>query len=444
MATAHSTLGASGAGRWMNCPGSVPLAGRVPPEQRARSSSYADEGTAAHAVAEACLRTYLDVGDAGAAQASVFVGLLWHLEQEVFVEDGPAIGRLDPVVPVTDEMAEAVQLFVDWAIDKIESLGGLDVVEVRIEEHVNLSWLGRDDLWGTADLVIIQPYGRLVVADYKHGRGVVVEAENNAQGSYYALGPLYEAGPGDIEMVEVVIAQPRAPHDDGPIRTWEVEPDYLMAWAQELKAAADMTDRDDAPLLAGEWCRFCSARGICPALESKVAAATRAEFDDLPTDPNELPEGAKLPLPSARDPEGIARALTALPLIDAWVSGVHAIAHQSAVEAGVAIPGYKVVRKSTNRQWKDAAEVERKLKNRAGVRVDEFMAKRKLKSPAQVEKIHGLKDWVKEHAEKPEGDLTVAKQSDRRAEVDVAQLLYPAGDDTPAENPSPGADLFGD
>ena len=49
----HSMLGASKAHRWMRCPASVQLEATIPDEE----SFYAAEGTAAHALAEECLRS---------------------------------------------------------------------------------------------------------------------------------------------------------------------------------------------------------------------------------------------------------------------------------------------------------------------------------------------------------------------------------------------------
>ena len=53
MPDVHARLSPSAAIRWINCPGSIRLSDQVPP---AGSSEYADEGTAAHALAELKLR----------------------------------------------------------------------------------------------------------------------------------------------------------------------------------------------------------------------------------------------------------------------------------------------------------------------------------------------------------------------------------------------------
>lgn len=56
MPTKHARCSASAAHRWINCPGSVALSDQCPDPG---SSSYADEGTVAHNLAELKLRHVL-------------------------------------------------------------------------------------------------------------------------------------------------------------------------------------------------------------------------------------------------------------------------------------------------------------------------------------------------------------------------------------------------
>jgi len=56
---AHHPLGASGASRWLACPGSVRLSADLPDP----GSAYAEEGTLAHQLAEVCLSQHVDPED---------------------------------------------------------------------------------------------------------------------------------------------------------------------------------------------------------------------------------------------------------------------------------------------------------------------------------------------------------------------------------------------
>ena len=120
-------------------------------------------------------------------------------------------------------------------------------------------------------------------------------------------------------------------------------------------------------------------------------------------------------LPDAHDPIEIAKAKKVADLAEWWAKQVNVLL-QASLERGDYVPGYKLVRKRAHRAWRDEADVERRLKNMAGLKVEDIYT-RKLRSPAQIEKTKAGKEWVAKHAIKPEGDVTVAPESDSRPEV---------------------------
>jgi len=126
---AHSRLGASSASRWFACPGSVKLSGRV--TETAPVSVYAAEGTAAHALAEICLRGK-------------------HEADEM-------IGRTVEGFEVDEGMAEAVQVYLDTVRDLLFMAGDSDL---SIETRINLTHL-HPDLWGTLDTSLYTADGAL-------------------------------------------------------------------------------------------------------------------------------------------------------------------------------------------------------------------------------------------------------------------------------------------
>lgn len=336
--TAHSKIGASSAKRWMACPGSVRLSQDLPNT----SSSYADEGTMAHELAEMCLRENTD--------PYMFVDSVFGKNKQV----------------VTLEMAEAVSVYVNY----VRSLG----LSVMVECRFDLSAL-YPGMFGTADAVAFDKATKtLHVIDYKHGAGVAVEVDNNPQLLYYALGAAYENSTLPFETARLTVVQPRCPHEDGPVRSWDIDSFDLLMWSVDLAEAAKRTADPDAPLVSGGHCRWCPAAGICPKLRDDALAAAEKEFgNDQPYSPAELSE-----------------ALEKIPLVEAWVKAVREFAYAEA-ERGFCPPGWKLVEKRATRKWVNEDEVAAVL-NRWGFADDVIYAPAKLKSPAQLEKALGKQE----------------------------------------------------
>lgn len=222
----HSRLSASASERWTSCPGSVALSRNAPPQE---SSSAADEGTAAHALAERCLDEGVSARDFINEDIHDFL--------------------------ITEEMASAVDIYVDYVRARHRELGGV----LLVEKHFNLEQL-HAGLMGTNDACIVRRGNRLVVFDFKYGFSPV-DATNNKQVLYYGLGAAHEID-FDFRELEVVIVQPRAPHANGPIRSWVVSKQYLVEWSYILIQAAALTQKENAPLVRGDWCQYCPAKGL--------------------------------------------------------------------------------------------------------------------------------------------------------------------------------------
>lgn len=406
--TAHANLGASSAKRWINCPGSIALIEKLPEHERSRSSKYAEEGSAAHALAEHCLSN------------DVFPKALIGWEIIKKDDDWRVVHAADSDFKkfvITDEMAEAVGEFVTNVLESYSGMG--KGVELKLETRVQ-PLEGRDDLFGTADVILHQPFGVLEVRDYKHGVGVIVDVEENEQLKYYGLGALRAVGGADeVSLVRVIIDQPRARHTDGTSRTFEIEPKRLEEWGDTLRAAADRTKEPNAPLVAGEWCHFCPVSGRCPEQRNSSMRAAKLSFT-----PVVAAEPPTLYVPD--DPEKLALAMQFIPVLDSWIKGVEG-AVQRDLEAGKKIPGFKLVEKRANRAWVNEAETIEALTNTAASE-DDYFTPRELKSPAQVEKIVTLgskedrKKFVNALAHKPTSGLTVAKDSDPRPAVNAPAI----------------------
>ena len=299
----HAALGASTAARWMSCPGSVRRAASID----VPASAYAEEGAAAHMLAEICLKDGID------ARA--------------------LIGRKVNSYVADAEMADGVQVYVDAVRAELEP-GDL----LRVEQHFSLDQLRPPgEMFGTADAVIYKPKPRRVlVYDLKFGAGVAVEAVGNPQARYYGLGACMALADRPVSEVEIVIVQPRAPHPAGPIRRETVSAFELVEWSADLLEAAERTLDPEAPLVPGAWCRFCPAAGICPALRDQALATAQVEFAEAP-----LPSP---PTPASLPAEEVGRLLIAAELVELWIRALRAHAHAE-LEAGRIIPGWKLVPK---------------------------------------------------------------------------------------------------
>lgn len=328
--TAHAILGASSMHRWAKCPGSI----RESAGLENATSRYAEEGTQAHEVAAWCL------------------------------EHGT---RMPPVAAPTypEGMANAVNTYLDHiaAERKPHDIEGY-------EHKFDLSSV-YPGCFGTCDQYTWRASeGLLIVRDYKHGAGIPVEAVNNSQLQYYALGALMTLG-YPARRVRMEIIQPRCDHPDGPVRAWEIDAIDLLDFRADLIAYAQATEAPDAPLNPGEWCRFCPAVRQCPALHQRQQLIAKTEFSPQ----------------LSYDPVKLQTALDALPAVEARIKAIRQFAYDEA-EAGRTAPGYKLVAKRATRKWRDGANVD--LMQRFDIPTcNKLYEPPALKSPAQAEKILG-------------------------------------------------------
>lgn len=390
----HSRLGASNCKRWWACPGSVQACKDI----ENKGTPYANEGSAAHALAEYCLRNSCDAE----AQLDCWIGMdgtLYMSDENVAEKDkGLTVFYID------EDMVEAVQVYLDFFKETVE-----EGDEYEIEQRISLDTF-HPDLFGTADLVVYKPSTKtLVVADYKHGRGVPVEVKENVQGLYYAAGSAHRLHNRGIAKVEVVIIQPRCAHKDGAVRRWSTTPIDLMEWVVDLVEAAKRTEDPNAPRHAGDHCKFCPAAGTCPEYAGAAIEAAAADFAS---------DGSVVLTPPQKySPEKLAATSKNLDLIQSWCQAVKKFAHDEAL-AGRVLPGFKLVYTRANRRFKDpdAAKARFEIDE---LDPSEFMTEPKLLSVAQVEKAIGKKAFAAYEAivEKKPSGVVLAPLDDKREAV---------------------------
>lgn len=353
------------------------------------STSYAQEGTAAHALAELALRRA--------------------------VSPHTYIGTTLEGVEVTEDMADFVQVYVDFCRERIEAGAAY-----WIEHRFNLAALNPPGpMFGTADFVA-NTHETLDVVDLKYGMGVAVEVDGNKQLRYYALGACLSLGLRP-EYVRITVVQPRKEHGDGVIRSETLAYDELIAYAAELMEAARATQQPDAPLNPGAHCRFCPASGVCPAQLARAQAVARTEFATVEAMP---------PAPSTIPEELFVDMLGKLHILEDWMKAMRAHA-MGRLERGEHVPGYKLVATRPTRYWIDATETTEWLKAK-GYAPDEY-EERKLKSPAQIEKLVGKKSMPTDLVEKRSSGRTMVPEGDKRPALTITAgeefPLLTAGDE---------------
>lgn len=398
---AHSLYGASGAHRWTACPGSVRLAGPM----KEAPSSYAQEGTAMHTVAAACLNSEQDA-------------IEWT-------------GRFVDGVEIDEEHAVAIQVYLDAIrVDQLRD-GGKLLVEQKF--HLK-DW--DEQFYGTADCVRFGQDGMLTVYDAKFGAGEIVEVTRpdgrpNIQLGFYALGAVYELRRLLTQFgstrVELVVIQPRAWHAQGPVRRKIFNLAQIEAIGDELVDAMKICLKPNAPLVAGSHCKFCKAAGSCPELRRFSLAAATLEFSD----DAEMELMGKVPDPAAMTPQQIANVLYAADVFEVWLNAVRARAHVMAESQGV--PGWKLVQKQGRRKWIDEEAAANTLIYDFGVD-EELIYDTKMKSPAQVEKLLKPKErTMPEFASlcpTVSSGLTLVRDTNPRLEVVPLKLAYDDGTST--------------
>lgn len=385
----HARLSPSASHRWMHCPGSINLSAQVPPPP---GSDYAIEGTAAHAVAEHCLKNARSTCD-------------FLLGSRAPI-DGPEN------VMVDEDMISAVNIYLNHVRGLMKPLGRSLAVETKFD----LTFLGFE-CFGTNDAMVFDEHNKVLhIVDYKHGQGVEVEAEWNTQLMIYAIGAIHaletDSVPHvkplrkDIEHVVLTIVQPRLMFSDEVIKTWEISKKDLLYWRDNVLVPAAMeTSKETAKLFVGDHCRFCPALAVCPEQVRNAMAIAETDFND-----------PVLPPPEKMTPEQIVKVLQVSDVFSTWAAGVKVYAQQMA-EMGRSLPGYKLVAKRSLRRWRDEEEAIKVLTATVG---DKAFSK-KLISPAQAEKLNCID--LTGLIEKPDAGLTLVEEGDKRPAVITTEAI---------------------
>lgn len=386
----HATYSASGAERWLNCPGSIKLAALAPEQP---DSPYAIEGTEAHACLEFILKNRANFSAALKTAAKK-----WDSD-------------------MVEHAKSAAETILGWLGD---TAGGELLVETRVD---STPFLGVEGQFGTLDVAIAQEFGRLRIIDYKYGAGHAVDpagadGKGNPQLCYYGLG-VSHLFDHNFSEVELIIIQPRAYHESGEtVRSFTMPIDDLLTWRDTFKKGVGETLKSIPYLQAGSWCRYCAAATQCPELKDLSFKRAQIVFDDG-KGLQSVPEPRMITLPN------LSTILDACDRLEDWIGRVreHAV---HVLERGSEIEGFKLVAKRGIRKWTDEETIGAEAKRKFG---DVAFTAPKLLSPAQLEKTArttpGIDEWVSARVTAESSGTTLVRATDKRQAVRTIENIFP-------------------
>ena len=362
----HSNIvGGSTAKRVIACPASVKLVQQIPSKDI--PNEHADRGTLLHNV----IADVLEFNEA----PEKYLGTKYN--DQVLTEE-----LIDEKITV--------------ALAALEEIDPTNVMAFKIETRVGFGDF-LPGVFGSTDLL-----GRIgkraIVLDWKFGDGVLVSAEENEQLLFYAAAAMRtEESKWIFEgatEIECIIVQPPE------IRRWVTTPQRVALFEQELRRAVHESHSEAASMEAGDHCRWCAAKPICPKMTGQVERVLQTKLQALPIDQ-------------------IAMQLEQADTIESYIKDLRALATQM-LENGQVVPGFKLVAKRGTRQWTSEDAVDAWV-DANGLTKEAYESK--LRSPAQMEKV--LKKYKKELP--PELVVSVSSGSTLAADSDSRPAVLQIG-----------------
>ena len=306
MSLQHALLSASSAHRWISCPPSALLSKNFEDV----SSSFAQEGTDAHTLAQYKLENSLGINTKDPTEALSFYNEEMNSHAENY-----AIFVLEQVEKTKETCADP---------------------QVLIEQKLDFSKYVPGG-YGYVDCLIIAD-GTLTVIDYKYGLGIAVSAERNPQMFCYALGALaLFDGIYDIDNVHLIIYQPRREN----ISEYDISKSELVKWAEEVLApTAELAIKGKGEYKSGAHCQFCKAKATCRKRAECNLELAKYDFE----------------VPATLNNDEIAAILTKADELVSWANDVKEYALKEALH-GTKFEGFKLVAGRSNRKYTDEAAV---------------------------------------------------------------------------------------
>ena len=329
----HSDIvGGSTAERLLSCPGSWQATAALPRSLTSRTSEYAEEGTAMHAV----MRELMIQRRAQAVAPEALLGIKFHDRALTQAHIDTMIG------PALECLAEMEQAY------------GGNFTVVGVEQSVRFP--GIPGAFGTCDLILQSPTVVLHV-DWKFGAGVGVSATYrdeagervNAQLMFYLTGAMHTHKRlyDDNRALGVAVIQPRA---EQQLTVVTVSRKEVRWFREDLERAVAIALTRNPPRHRGEHCRFAPCKSTCPLWTGPLLDLSALGV---------APPKPETPSRDATDAYGayLAYAKALVDIVSGLKAEIDAQMH-TYLEAGGAVPGWRLKAKKKMRQWVDIDTVE--------------------------------------------------------------------------------------
>lgn len=364
----HALLSPSSSSRWISCPPSARLCESIEEE----TSSFAQEGTDAHALCE------------------------YKLNKALGNEAEDPRPELEFYNEEMESCADEYALYVMQIYHQMKDDGADPLIAIEAKLDIS-SYV--PECSGTGDCIIVSD-GKLHIIDFKYGRGVLVEAEHNTQMMLYALGALgMFSSLYEIEDIAMTIFQPRLSN----ISTFEMKREDLENWAnQVLKEKAQLAFEGGGEFCSGSHCRFCKVRSTCRERANANLSLARYEFA----------------IPPLLDDTEISAILIQAEELASWVADLRGYAFSVLIGGGY-IDGFKLVEGRSVRTYTDEEAVAKAVKE-AGFDPYEHKVLGITAMMALLGKSR-FNELLTPFVFKPRGKPTMAPSSDKRPEMIIGK-----------------------
>ena len=362
----HALLSPSSSSRWLKCTPSA----RLCEAYEDKTSSFAEEGTEAHALCEYKVDLAL-----GYESENPIPSLKYYNEE---------------MESCADEYASYV--LETYEREKAEGRDPLIFTELKLDISQYVP-----ECSGTGDCLIIADK-TLHIIDFKYGQGVLVSAEENTQMMLYALGALDMFGSlYEITDVAMTVFQPRLSN----ISTYTMKAEELTEWATTvLKPRAELAFSGEGEFSSGSHCKFCKVKATCRKRAETNMELARFDFIN----------------PQLLSNEEISEILSKVDELSSWANDIKGYG-LSVLSRGGTINGFKLVEGRSVRTYTDEKAVAQTIQEAGHDPYDHkvlgITAMTKLLGKSRFYELLGS------YVYKPKGKPTLAPESDKRPAITI-------------------------